>query len=91
MPYPFGPSIRFDEFLRKAKESFGVTVELTDGELVGPRGGGRVSHLRRTVGGQTFLAPMPDLEQDGFLLPTVLRSLCARLDLPLKEFGLHLG
>ncbi len=49
-----------------------------------------VYYFERVVGKRTLYAPA-DLTDDTMLTPSVLRSICNRLRVPLARFGLVLG
>lgn len=90
MAYPFAPAPRFLELKQKLIEqgceykTRSINVE-DEGEQLGP-----ISYFERTVGGETRTAVV-EISDDEFVVWSVVRSICARLDTDPKIFGLDLG
>lgn len=79
-----------DEFIRRARGNFGCRYEPDAVTLLGPDGESRVSMLSRGENGERHIAILPQLAGEERLTPHVLRSICARLEIPLAEFGFDL-
>lgn len=91
MAYPFVRYPSFREFKEILQKEFDCHYEKLDGVLVDPNNvQHEVSYFRRVLGKKTLLAPV-DLSDDTMLTPSVLRSICTRLKVPLERFGLLLG
>lgn len=82
MAYPFIQWPTLKQFVDKAKGSHGAKEVGIKGALVGPRGPVAVMALERE--GKCAVLPDDDGQR---LSPTVLRSLCNRLGIPLSAFG----
>lgn len=90
MAYPFIPLPSLSDFIDRAiSQKYGAQIETID--MSGPRGQIEIKVLvRKGKKGKQKLAVIPDLKDDDILIPHVLRSLCVQLDIPPKDFGLHL-
>ena len=86
---PFVRMPTFGDFPRKA-EDYGCTYSVNDLQMIGPDGVSRLSVLRRTAHGRRYETSLPKLSNDDRLSPHLLQSMCARLGIPLEEFGLTL-
>jgi hypothetical protein len=85
LAYPFTKLPSLDGFIRKAQEEFGAEMKTVESR--GPRG--PVTHVYLVRDGK--LAVVPEMVDDGCLPPSVVRSLCERLGLPLDAFGFNLN
>ena len=85
MAYPFIDWPTFGAFRQRLVEEFGCEYH-----EVATINSDRVNRLRRTVDGDVrdYGVTYGDDER---VTPTVLRSICRRLDVDVKEFGLNLG
>ena len=91
MAYPFVKFPSFGEFRKILEDEFACEYKQLDGVLVDPDGNDHdVFYFERTVGKKTLLAPA-DLSDDTILTPSVLRSICSRLAVPVERFGFTLG
>jgi hypothetical protein len=89
--YPFVKFPSFREFRKILQDEFACEYKKLDGVLVDPDGSDHeIFYFQRVVGKKTFLAPV-DLTDDTILTPSVLRSICARLRVPVEHFGFTLG
>ena len=92
MAYPFAPALTLAEFIQRASTEFAAQVITPVIDLIGPRGSVKVRYLMRKVDGETLVAAIPsDIADTTMLVPTVIRSLCAQLKIPLVPFGFTLN
>lgn len=81
----------FSEFRAKVVEQYGGSYKQLPGSLcINDGEPGPIFYLERESGGavRRYSVAIQDSEQ---LSPSVLRSLCKRLDIDPKDFGLTLG
>jgi hypothetical protein len=89
--YPFIKYPSFAEFREILEKEFDCKFRQLDGVLVDPDGNEHeVRYFQRQVSKRLLLCPI-DLSDDTILTPSVLRSTCARLKIPVQRFGLVLG
>ena len=86
MAYPFVPSLPFGEFRGKLISEYACRWDVLPISY-SPR---RLGVLERDVSGQT-LDYVTDMEDADRVLPSTLRSICARLKIDPADFGLVLG
>ena len=92
MAYPFAKVPLYGEVKQRLEKEFGCTFKKADGKLIAPDGSEHdVYYFERTVKEKTLRAAAPDLTDKDFVLWSVLRSLCARLEIDPTAFGLNLG
>lgn len=84
MAYPFIQWPTLDEFIEKTTTEYGAELKTASSSPSG-------KYLVRTVSGQKKVAYLPNIQGKDRLSPTVLRSLCDQLSIPLKDFGLIFG
>jgi hypothetical protein len=90
--YPFAKSPFFGEVKQRLEKEFSCKYLQVNGKIVDPEGKEHsVYYFERTVGGKTLRASAPDLTDKDYVLWSVLRSLCARLEVDAAAFGLDLG
>jgi len=81
----------FGEFRAKVVAEFGAAYkQLPDSLCINDGEPEPVHYLERSSNGQVRRYAVA-IRDDEKLAPSVLRSLCKRLDLDPKDFGLHLG
>ena len=80
-----------DEFIRRAQGNYGCRFEPNSVTLLGPDGESRVAWLSRGENGDRQIAILPRISGDERLTPHVLRSLCARLGIPVADFEFDLS
>ena len=91
MAYPFVKFPSFGEFRKILEDEFACEYKKLDGVLVDPDGNDHeVFYFERVIGKKTLFAPV-DMDNDTILTPSVLRSICARLEIPVQRFGFVLG
>ncbi len=90
MAYPFIPLPSLSDFIaRVTSTEYEARIETVN--MSGPRGETEIKVLvRNGKKGKQRLAVIPDLKQNDILTPHVLRSMCVQLDIPPKDFGMHL-
>jgi hypothetical protein len=92
MAYPFAKVPRYGELKRRFEKEFDCVHLKAEGTLKDSQGNEHVVYyFERVVGGKTLQANTPDLKDDERVLWSVVRSLCARLDIDPAAFGLDLG
>lgn len=92
MAYPFTAAIHYGEFKDRIAREFDVTTVRLRGTLIDPQGAVHdVYYFERRVGDRVLRAPVPDLPDDTIVLFSVMRSVCARLEISARAFGLELG
>lgn len=91
MPDPLEQLPTLGEFVERAMRQYGAVPKVTEVSVTGPRGEVRFKYLEREHQGEKLIAPLPDIQEHEFLAPSVLRQLCARLNIPPGDFGFHLG
>lgn len=92
MAYPFAPLLTLSEFAKRLHDEF--DCELKESEEALTRDGGRSAPIRyfeRKTDEGTLQAVIDQLNDDDMVQFSVLRSLCARLRIPVEPFGLDLG
>lgn len=89
MAYPFMKMVQLGEFKEKAVSKFGCTIQTLPFGLVGFDGQTKFEVLTSKNGTHSAVLPS-NLNDDEAMTLSVLRSLCNRLDIDVKEFGLHL-
>ena len=88
MPYPFMQAPTYGELLERLRKDYGVNVR-ESGVNYGPRGSVRFRYLER---GDYPIYILPDLASDTKrVVPSIVRSICSTLGLPLKDFGFNIG
>lgn len=93
MSYPFVPMPTLLEFIARAVQKFGAEQQEIQAPFFGPQGPGQdqiKGLLRRLPSGKILVAVLPEIDDNQTLTPTVLRSLCALLEIPPSEFGLDI-
>ena len=91
MAYPFAPAPRFSELKAKLAaegceyKSRALPVQAEDGVDLGP-----INYFERDVNGEIRTAVV-DIAEDEFVAFSVVRSICAKLGVDPKIFGLDLG
>jgi len=79
------------EFRAILEKEFDCKYKKLDGVLVDPDGKEHeVYYFERKIGKKTLFVPA-DVPDDNVLTPSVLRSLCSRLQISLDRFGFILG
>jgi hypothetical protein len=68
-----------------------VVLKQTEGVLFGPDGQRQGQYLERQVGVETLRYPICIGGEQERLVPSMIRSICAALDLDPADFGLELG
>ncbi len=92
MAYPFAKVPLFGEVKQRFEKEFGCKYCKADGTLKGPDGKEHeVYYFERAIKGQVLRANAPDLNDKDYVLWSVLRSLCSRLQIDPATFGLDLG
>ena len=92
MAYPFTQMPTFGEFIARITDEHKAKIRKINSTLSGPRGKAKIEFLMRTgKDGEIKVAIIPNLREDEHLTPSVLRSLCAQLDVPYTDFGLTLN
>ena len=92
MAYPFSKVPLYGEVKARLEKEFACKYVKVDGKLVGPDGKAHdVYYFERAVKGKILRVNAPDLSDKEYILWSVLRSLCTRLDVDLKAFGLDIG
>jgi hypothetical protein len=94
MAYPFGAPIAYAIFLKRLTDDHGCEIRVTTKPYRDPYNNEAVTFRylwRRTDAGVTRIAWLPDSEPAVELMATVVRSLCARLDLDNTRFGVLSG
>jgi hypothetical protein len=90
--YPFAKVPLYGVVKQRFEKEFGCKYLKAPGTLVGPDGKEHaVYYFERTLKDKTLRASAPDLSDKEYVLWSVLRSLCARLDIDPAAFGLDLG
>ena len=91
MAYPFVPMPSFAEFRGRLHSEFNAEYKQLDFQITDPEGVDHdVFYFERTVRGVSYYAAI-ELPDETILTPSVLRSVCARLRIPLEKFGFTLG
>jgi hypothetical protein len=75
-----------EEFLNRLR-SLGVEIKETGNIVYGPRGYVKFRYAERPGYG---VYPLPNLEDVEIVTPTVVRSVCKALGIPVSEFDLEL-
>jgi hypothetical protein len=89
--YPFSKVPLYGEVKQRLEKEFGCKYLRADGKLVGPdKREHAVYYFERVLKNKTLRASAPDLGDKDHILWSVLRSLCARLEVDLAAFGLDL-
>lgn len=92
MAYPFAKVPLYGEFKQRLEKEFGCKYLKAEGTLVGPdKREHAVYYFERILKDKTLRASAPDLNDKDYILWTVIRSLCARLEIDPAAFGLDLG
>ena len=92
MAYPFVKYPSFAEFKKILKEEFSCDYKkLAQATLVDPDGIDHEVFYFERQEGNTILVAAVDLTDDTMLTPSLLRSICSRLHVPVQHFGLTLG
>ncbi len=92
MAYPFVKFPTFQEFVNQLCGEFQCELKTMDGELIGPDGEQHsVHYLERTVDGKTVRCAFHMDDPEARVMQSQLRSICARLAVPVESFGLVLG
>jgi len=81
--FPFAPAISVGDFIHRVCSELSGSVSFSKRTVNGESRDFRM--LRRTVEGVVYVVPI-DCEDSVRLLPSVLRSLCARLRIPPSHF-----
>ena len=92
MAYPFAPLLTLAQFAKRLHDEFDCELKETEEELT--RDGGRsvpIRYFERKTDEGTLQAVIDHLNDDDLVQFSVLRSLCARLRIPVEPFGLDLG
>lgn len=91
MPYPFARALTFSDFKELLIKDYGCqwkTTEALNGEtnekIV-------VTYLELQINGQTLEYPISIENENEFLMWSVIRSICRRLQIDPSSFGLTLG
>lgn len=93
MAYPFIKFPTFGEFRDRAVKEYGCQYRrINDAKLVDQSGNAHdlFEFVREVEGKKLFVSPQ-NLTDETVLTPSVLRSLCARLRIPVEDFGMTLG
>lgn len=88
--YPFVQMPTLGEWIHRACDEYGCTLQEGVVTVQGPDGISHPSVLSRETANKTFSVVVPYLSHEDRLAPHMLRNLCTRLDLPLSDFGLIL-
>ena len=93
MAYPFVQLPTFDEFIgRLTSKEFGCTFETVEDPMMDGKGECHSIHfLQRFVGGEKLTYAIYIEDFGDRLSFSLLRSICARLEIDAKAFGLELG
>lgn len=92
MAYPFSKVPLYGEVRQRLEKEFGCKYTKAEGRLVGPEGKEHeVYYFERILKDKTLRAHAPDLTDKDYVLWSVLRSLCSRLEVDAKAFGLDIG
>lgn len=92
MAYPLAPALSYADFKVRLEKEFDCKLVKLDGKLIDPQGAGHTVHyFERKIGTKVLRSAAPDLSDDTILLFSVMRSVCAKLDIPAEAFGLDLG
>ena len=89
MSCPMGPAMTLKQFLDQASSDYGASR--AQGPSVMTATGRKTSIvLSRASNGRTIETTVFDMAEDERLLPNTVRRLCACLEIPPSDFGLHL-
>ena len=88
--YPFVKMPTLGEWIRRACDAYGCTLDEQAVTVLGPDGISNPSVLSRETSDDTFNVVLPYVSYEDRLTPHMLRNLCTRLGLPLSDFGLAL-
>lgn len=92
MTYPCSPMPSLGEFIKRAQEEFGATLNECGGNVMTPKGAVHGRYLERSVGKIHKRAVLPEtLKPESILEPNYLRSLCRRLGIDPNHFGFDLS
>lgn len=86
MAYPFTPLPKFTDFKKQLKKDFDCQFQIDNDGTPFP-----IQFFERIVDGKKIKCAVNFKNENGVLTPSVLRSICARLKIDSKHFGLHLG
>jgi hypothetical protein len=90
MAYPFGPPIPYALLLKRLCEDYGCEIRSTKTPYRDPYKDEAVTFrylYRRTRNAAVRIAFLPDGEPTREMMPTVVRSICARLGIDNVDFG----
>jgi hypothetical protein len=91
MAYPFTKAPKFSE-LKEKLDKLGCQFKEDKQPIVDPKGGKQtIKYFERKMGGETKTVTVADYGNDEVIQYSVVRNICARLDIDPKEFGLTLG
>lgn len=92
MAYPFAKAPFYGEVKQRLEKEFDCKYRKAEGKLVAPDGTEHeVYYFERKLKDKTLRASAPELSDKDYVLWSVLRSLCARLEVNPAAFGLDLG
>jgi len=86
LPWPFARMPNMEEFLNRLR-SHGIEIKETGNIVYGPRGYVKFRYAERPGYG---VYPLPDLEDVEIVTPSVVRSVCTALGIPISVFDLEL-
>ena len=86
MAYPFTPLPTFTDFKKQLENEFNCQFQIDNDRTPFP-----IQFLERTVDGKKIKCTVNFENENEVLTPSVLRSICTRLNIDPKYFGLHLG
>ena len=86
MAYPFIPLPKFIDFKKQLEKGFNCQFRVDNDGTPFP-----IQFFERMVDGRKIKCAVNFENEQEVLRPSVLRSICARLKIDPKHFGLHLG
>jgi L-2-hydroxyglutarate oxidase LhgO len=92
LAYPFTQFPKFGEFIQIAGDEFQCSLKDLAYPVI-PEGGAPLSihYLERLFEGKTLTYVIDIQDFESRMTPTLLRSICTRLKIPLERFNLDLG
>ncbi len=88
---PYGPPTTLADFISKATDEYGATLEALDLEVEGDFGLMKQRYMEREVDGGTLHVMLPLEPDDVLQTPYVIDGLCRRLGISTKDaFGYEL-
>jgi len=89
LAYPFIPLPSFDEFILKLKKKYKCEYKTFSIKLNGKTV--KIEYFERSYYKKKIKCVVSIENKNDIIPPTLLRSICNRLKIDPKDFGLHLG